>query len=206
MIIFADFSDQGLDRIGIGNAFPGIGVENRPARVLRLDVILQIEGFENIVGKIYLELGRVRIKRLGFDFLIILLICADNVRIFLLVALGKTVGGPFRRRGFEIVIIPRLLLKQDQAVAHEIQDLLSKFLPFRCGDVPPQEIEASLIHPNEPDRGKMVFPVFVEALLDAPQIVSRVGIEIPIGEFLQYLSLDFEALLGGHHQFFETIP
>ena len=57
VIIFADLSDQGLDCSRIGNAFPGIGVENRPTRVFRLYGILQIEGFKNIVGKIYLELS-----------------------------------------------------------------------------------------------------------------------------------------------------
>ena len=65
MIIFTDFSYQGLDCARIGNALSRIGVENRAARVFGLNVILQIERLKDIVGEIDGELRGIRIEGLG---------------------------------------------------------------------------------------------------------------------------------------------
>ena len=131
MIIFTDFSYQGLDRTRIGYALARIGVENGAARIFGLNVILAIERLENIISEIDGELRGIRIERFGRPLPDIVLIGTDDLRVFSLVSPCQAVGGPLCRRRFEIVVVTRFLLELDQSVAHKVQDLSSKFLPFR---------------------------------------------------------------------------
>ena len=89
MIILTDFSYQGLDRAGVGYALPRIGVENRSARVFGLNVILEIEGLKDVIGEIDGELCGIRIEGLGLPLSDIVLVGADDIRIFLLVASAR---------------------------------------------------------------------------------------------------------------------
>jgi len=99
--------------------------------VFGLDVVLEVKRIENIVREIDRKLRGIGVERLGIDPLIILLIGTCNIRVFPLIRFGEAIRGPFSRRGFEIVVVPRFLLEQDQTFPHEVEDLLREDLAFR---------------------------------------------------------------------------
>ncbi len=96
------------------------------------------------------------------------------------------------------------MLEFQQPHADEVGDIQSKALSRLTPDVLAQEIETCLIHADNADRGKMIFPVLIEFVLDPGEIVFRVRVEVCIGKGLQDLSLDFQAGRGEYDEIVES--
>jgi hypothetical protein len=136
---------------------------------------------------------------------VLLLIGTGDFGILFLIELRQTIGGPLGGRRLEIVIIARFLLEGNQDVPHVIQDVFGKGLTLGSGDVFPHKVHTGLVHTYQPDRRKMVLPIFIEPFLDIPEIIFRVGIEIPLSKIFQDLSLGLQAFFCEVHQPLQTL-
>ena len=205
MIIIAYCAYKGLYGVRVFYSFAGVDVKNCSPGVSRLDVILEVQGLENIVGKIYRQLRRISVERFGFFTFALLFVGAYYVVKFALVDLCQAIRRPFRRSGFEVVIVSCFFLVKNQFISHVVQDFFCEGLTFRGSNIPTEKIHTCLIHPDKSNGREVVLPVFLKSRLYVSQVVLGIGIKVAVGKIFQHLSFCFETFLGGIHQPVETL-
>ncbi len=193
LVVGERLADERFGDLDVADLLAEIEVEHRAARVLALQLVLEVERLEDVVGEADRQLGRVGV--VGG-----VLPGGDDIGIFFPVELGEAVAGALRRSRLEVVDVARLLLEAGDRVAHEVEDVKGEFLPLGSGDVLAHEVEAGLVHADEADRVEVVEPVAAGALLHVFEVVRRIGVHAAAGLLLDRLALDLEALLGDLHQ------
>ncbi|MNC55957.1 hypothetical protein D3C75_1055230 [compost metagenome] len=95
-------------------------MQHRATGVFALQFVLQLKGFEGVVGKARRQLRGVGVvRRLAAAGL-------KNVGVTLKVFLGKAVGGALGRGRFEVVEMAGFFLETHQGGAHMVQQLQGK--------------------------------------------------------------------------------
>jgi hypothetical protein len=84
-----------------------------------------------------------------------------------------------------------------------VKDFLCEGFPVLFRDASIHEVEQRVIHSDETDRREMVFPVFMERLLDVRKIEARIGMQPAVSEVLDEIPLNLQALACEHHQCIE---
>ena len=108
--------DQIAAGFGRGNGLVHVKMQNSPARVLSLQVILHLKRKEGVVRKVHRQLRAVRVIRVRGRARL------NDVREALAVFLGKAIGRSFSRRRLEVVHVIRLFLERDELRANVIQE------------------------------------------------------------------------------------
>lgn len=205
MVFLGDTADESACHIGVIDAFAQESVEDGAARVLRLQVILEVEGFEDIVGKANRKMRRIGVVGFGVSSLHFFLIGNDDIRIVFLVEEREAIGGAFGGSRFEIVEIIGLFLVVSDMLAHVCQNSLGKCLTFFGGDIGMDEILNGFIGADESNGGEMILPVLMESLLDISEVEFCIGVEALFGELLDDFPFDFEAFLSDVHEAIKTL-
>ncbi len=128
---FADLPDQPLHGGAVADLLPGENVKHRSPRVPGLDVVLEVEGFEQVVGELYRQLARIRVEGLVPVSAVPVSVGAYDVGVSFPVDPGEAVGRSLRRGGFQVEVVPRFLLEPEEAVPHEVKDLPGEPVTFR---------------------------------------------------------------------------
>jgi len=71
-------------------------------------------------------------------------------------------------------------------------------------DVEAPEVQAGLVHADQPNGGEVVMPVLPELFPDTPQIELRVRTKTAVGKLFQGFPFGFQASLGKSHQSIEA--
>ena len=164
-----------------------------------LKVVLEFEHLPDVVGVVDGQLGRVGVERLAPAGLW-RCVGAGDIGVLLSVQPSQTIAGPLSGCGFEVVQIAGLFLERQQPGTHVVQDSGGEAPALGGSDVLSQQVPAGLVHPDQPDRGEVIVPVLAIVFLDAPEVESRVGVEVPVGESFEQLALDLQAAAGQVHE------
>ena len=167
-------------------------MQHSAAGVLALELVLEVQGLEDVVRKAHGQLG-------GIGIIGLLLAGGDDIRIALLVQPGQAVAGALGGGGLQVVHVAGLLLEAGDHVPHKIQGAQGEVLALWGGDVLAQEVEAGLVHADQADGVKMVVPIVPGALLHIREIMGGIGIHAPLGLLLDGFALDLQALFGDLH-------
>lgn len=205
MVFLSDTADEGSRHVGIIDAFTQEAMEDGAARVLCLQVILEVEGFEDIVSKADGEMRRIGVIRFGVSSPHFFLIGDDDIGIVFLVEEGEAISGAFGGSRFEIVEIIGLFLVVSDMIAHVCQNSLGECLTFFGGDISMNEILNSFIGADKSDSGEMILPVLVESLLDIPEVEFGIRIESLFSELFDDFPFDFETFLSDVHEAIKTL-
>ena len=173
-------------------------VQDGTAGVFGLEQILPFESCEDIIRIAHGKLGAVGVVG-NTGARAVEMVVELHVREQALVDPRQSVTGSLGRRRLEIEYISRLFLVIGKLLPHEIQNLYGKIDSFGLGHIVVTQVEQRLIHANDSNGGEVVFPVLTKGLLDVPQIDLAVGIESHLGEALEHLALDHQALFGRIH-------
>lgn len=200
----ADGADQGLDRLVIFNPLAREDMDNGAARVFALELVLQVQVLENVVGIVHRELSRIGVEWLALAaFEVIERAGAYDVRILVPVELRQAIARSLGGARFKVVAVARRFLEFQEAAPQVIHDPEGELLPCVRRDALAEQIPAGLVHADHSDRREVILPETLEMLLDVAQIVPRVGVEIVPGELFQHFPFDLEALPGEHQTVFE---
>lgn len=205
MIVFGDFLDEGARGSGVGDAFAQEAMEDGAAGILRLQVVLEIERFKNVVRESYGEMGRISVVGFGVFHFHIRGVCNFDIGIFFLVEKSESVGGAFGGSCFQIVEIVGFFLIGSYSFAHMSEHFFGEFLTRFGRDGGLQEVFDRFVRAHESNGGEMVFPVLPESFSDIAEVELGIGIESLFGELLDDFSFYLEAFLGDIHQAIETL-
>src|SRR5699024_8639224 len=104
LVMFRDFAHQGGGRLPAGQFLPQEGVEHRAGGVEHLELVLHVQGGEQVVGAPHGQMGGVGVVGGA------VVVGGADEGVFLLVVLGKAVGGGLCRGGLQVKEVPILLL------------------------------------------------------------------------------------------------
>lgn len=204
MIFFGDAADEGARHGGVVDAFAQESVEDGAAGILRLEPVLEIECFEDVIGKADGDVGGIGVVGFGAPSFYVFFIGDDDVGVVLLVEEGEAVGGAFGGCRFQIVEIVGFFLVGSDPLAHVGENFFGEGLTFVGRDVGFEEIADRFIGADQADRGEMVFPILMKALFNIAKVELGVGVEPFLSELLDDFPLHFEALFGNVHEAVES--
>jgi len=169
--------DQLPARFSRRDLLPHVEVKYGSARVLALQLILQGERFKRIIRKAGRELRAIGV----ID--ILLHPRLNDLRIALLVFLGKTIGSALRWSGLEVIEIPRLLLVTSDSLPHKLQYLRSKSHATRAGNIVliVGEVSNHLVDSIHTDGG--------EVIVESGKITLSIGVDSSMEKLSNRLAL-----------------
>ncbi len=205
MILLGDAADERARHGGVIDALSQESVEDGAAGILRLESVLEVECFEDVVGKADGDVGGIGVVGFGVFGTHFFLVGDDDIGIVLLVEEGEAVGGAFGGSGFQIVEIVGLFLVGSDPLTHVGENFFGESLSFIGGDIGFDKIADCLIGSDQTDRGEVILPVLVKALLDIAKVKLGVGVESFLGELFDDFPFDFEAFFGDIHEAVEAL-
>ena len=200
MILLGDAADERARHSRVIDALAQEAVEDGAAGILRLEPVLEVERFEDVVGKADGDVGGIGVVGFGVFSSHFFLVGDDDVGIVLLVEEGEAVGGAFGGSGFQIVEIVGLFLVGSDPLAHVSENFLGEGLAFVGRDVCLEKIANCFVGADQADRGEVIFPVLMEALFDIAKVELGVGVESFLGELFDDFPFHFETLFGNIHE------
>ena len=163
-------------------------MKHRAGGIQTLQLVLDIQGVEDIVGIPHRKMGAVCIIR-G----VALFGRGDYIRVPIHVMFGQSIRRRFRRGRLQIEETPVLLLVYLQSLPHMVQDGFGEIQRFGVGQVlaEPFRVQSRLIHADQPDGGKVIGK--------CAEIPFGIGIEPRIQQFGKYFPLDVQGTGGDVH-------
>lgn len=135
VVFLGDFLYQHTGGSGIGDAFSKETVEDGAAGVLCLQIVLEIEGFKDVVGEADGEMGGIGVVGIGMFGFDIGLVCDRDIGVFFGIEEREAIGGAFGGGGFQIVEVIGFFLVATDTLAHMSEHFCGEGLPFFGGDV-----------------------------------------------------------------------
>ncbi len=171
---------------GLGRADPlrHEHVEDRPAGVEPLQLLLMLQRLEGVLGPAHRKLAGVRVVgralRPGLD----------DLRPALLILPRESVRRTLSGCGLQVVEMPRLLLDRHQSLPDVVQQVNRELSPPLIRDVmlAVREVGDALVDAVHADRA--------EVIAQAPEVALCVGKQAVIYTSLHCLALEFKALRG----------
>ncbi len=100
MILLGDAADERARHGGVIDALSQESVEDSAAGILRLESVLEVECFEDVVGKADRNVRGIGVVGFGVFGTHFFLVGDDDIGVVLLVEEGEAVGGAFGGSGF----------------------------------------------------------------------------------------------------------
>jgi hypothetical protein len=153
LVVLGDLADEFHAALVVRKFLAKEAMEDGARGVKGLELILDVEGLEDIFG----EADR-KVRGVGVERNLLIAGGGDDIWVSLLVVLGKTEGGGFGWGGFEVIEVAIELLIVGEAGSHMVEDFNGEGLSGFVGEVffDPTGIEAGFIHTNETDGGEVV--------------------------------------------------
>ncbi len=130
LVVLRDLPDELHAGFPVREALAKEGVEDGAGGVEGLELILDVEGREDVIGESDREVRGVGVIRGLAVFG-----GGDDVGVTLLVVLGKTECGGFGRGGLEVIEVAVFLLIIGEFFPHVVEDFDGEFLRFPMGEV-----------------------------------------------------------------------
>ena len=188
LVVFCDLPHQRGCGFPVRQFLPQECVEHGSGGIQGLQFILHVQRGEYIFTVSHREVAGIGIVRLA------VLVGRHDIRILLLVVLGETVCGGFRRCRLQIVQVTVLLLVVAQPGPHVVQHILGKLLGFRMGKIllQPLRVQAGFVHTHQSDGGEVV--------IECTQVALGVGIQPAIQQLGDDRALRLQAPGRNIHQ------
>ena len=127
LVVLGDLADQRGSSLPVGQLLAQEGVEDGAGGVAGLQLVLDLQSGEDILGVAHGQVGGVGVVRSA------VLVGGDDVGVLLLVVLGEAVGGGLGGSGLQVVQVAVLLLIVGQTLAHMVEHVLGKGLHALVG-------------------------------------------------------------------------
>ena len=187
-IVVRDLFHESGGRFPVGQLFAEEGVEHRARGVKGLQIVLNVQSVEHVLG---ISHGQVRavgvIGRAVF-------VGGDDVGVLFFVVLGEAVRGGFRRRRFEVEEVAVLFLIVRKPLPHMVEHAFGEFLRLFVRHVlsDPARVERRFVHAHEAYRGEVVG--------ERAEVALRVGVQPLVQKFGDDGALGVERTRGNVHQ------
>ena len=194
LIIFRDRANQLRGRLPVRQLLAEEAVEHRAGRVERLQLVLDIQRREYVVG-----IADRKMRAVGVVRSLTGRACREDVRELLAVMLRKTVRGGFCRSCLEVVQIAVHLLVVAQTLTHVIEHLLCELLRLRSRHIlaDPLCVQARFVHTDKTDRRKMI--------VKRAEVTLRVRIQTLVKKLRDDGTLYLQGTCGNIHQTVESL-
>ena len=195
LVVFGYLADKICSRLPIGQLFAQECVENGTRGVERLQLVLNVESRENVLGVSHGQVGAVGVV----GGVVAALGSGDDAGKALDVVLCETERGGLGGGGLEIIEVAVLLLIVGKTLSHVVEHLDGEVLGLLVGQIlsQPFGVEAGLVHAHKTDGGKVV--------VEGAEITLGIRIKAVVEQLGDDRSLDFKRSCGNVHELVKTV-
>ena len=193
LVVLGDLPDQVGGGLPVGQLLAQEGVEHGAGGVQGLEIVLDIQSGEHVLGVAHGQVGGVGVVGGAVH------VGGDDVGELLLIVLGEAIGGGLGGGGLQVVEVAVLLLIVGQALPHVVEHVPGEALDPCVGQIGPKPlgVEAHLVHADEADGGEVV--------AEGAQIPLGVGIQALLQQLGDDGALGLQAAGGDIHQIVQPL-